>query len=96
MREGERGGLEEDQGLERVLIPIQRMIGYYKYFHDKEISGNSLRNYGFANNGYFHIKYPQVFDYNDSGKRKHRGLIINVEEFKEEIGLPEGVEDEED
>lgn len=87
---------DEDQELVQLLIPTQRMVGYYKFFHDKEISANSLRNYGFANNGYFHIKYPRVFDYNDSGKRKHRGLIIDVEQFIEQIGLPEGVENEED
>lgn len=79
--------VKEKQDSEKILLTANKLNSFYKIELDIDISNPTLRNYGFCPGGYFTTRWPGVFTYNDEGKREHRGMIIDVENFKENIGL---------
>lgn len=79
--------VNENEDEEKILVTTNRMVYHYSDKMNVELSRPTLRNYGFCPGGHFVSKYPGVFEYNDSGKRTYRGMVIDVENFKDEIGV---------
>lgn len=79
--------VQEKSDKEKILVTTNSMVTHYQIKKNIDLSRPTLRNYGFCSDGFFVTKYPDVFSYRSDGKRKYRGMVIDVDKFKEEIGI---------
>lgn len=88
---------EEEKEEQKILITARKMKSYYKELLSKDISTPTIREYGLSPDGIFLIRHPKVFDYRETKKNGiPQGMVVDVDKFIEEIGLPEEENDEED
>lgn len=80
----------EDYEKDRILITPQSMVNHYVDKQEMTISAPTLRNYGFCEGGALEMKHPEVFSYNTTGKKSRRGIIVDMEEFEDQIGFNHG------
>lgn len=76
--------VEENNDQEKILVTLNSFVNHMHIKSGKDIHPNTARRYGFTQNGYYSIKWPEVFQWNTEG-RSTRGMIINVEKFKEKV-----------
>lgn len=65
-------------------ITVSEMQAELKIRKDIEVSDQTIRNKGYRKKGYFEKKYESLF-FNNTGDTRLRGMMIQREEFLEEV-----------
>lgn len=52
---------------------------------DIEVSDQTIRNKGLRQNGYFEKRWPEIFEFNNFGDTRLRGMLIDKQKFFEEV-----------
>lgn len=76
---------EENSSQEKVLVPARSVQTWLKIEKDKEVSIQTIREYGITMDGYFVKKYPRIFSYQKVGDPKNWGLVMKPGKYLEEV-----------
>lgn len=50
-----------------------------------EVSDQTIRNKGLRKNGYFEKRWPDIFEFNNFGDTRLRGIMIKKDDFLDEV-----------
>lgn len=64
---------------DKMLVTVNSVQSDYKIMLDKQISKQTIREYGICQDGYFVKKYPRVFSFQKQGDPDYWGLVMKPE-----------------
>jgi len=67
------------------LITTSELRNVVRYEIGKQVTQQTIRNYGVSKSGYYQKKYPDIFAWNDAKNPRRIGLVVKPEEFLEEL-----------
>lgn len=70
---------------EKILVTVRSIKSDLKIEKGKDVSTDTIRDYGISIDGYFRKKYPDVFNYQKDGKPENWGLIMKPEKYLREV-----------
>ena len=78
---------KEKKEKDKILITTNSMLEHFYEKEDIQLTAPTLRKYGWHRDSWLTRKHPECFEYNTEGDKTYRGMLVNVQKVKENIGF---------